>query len=61
MSRESMRGESQEKIIYKLTRDIVKNMAFLDAEDIKVLEFLSKKGDFNAYKAKLVKTGEHEQ
>jgi len=56
-----MRGESQEKIIYKLTRDIVKNMAFLDAEDIKVLEFLSKKGDFNAYKAKLVKTGEHEQ
>ena len=56
-----MRGESQDTIIYKLTRDIVKNMAFLDAEDIKVLEFLSKKGDFNAYKAKLVKTGEHEQ
>jgi NTP pyrophosphatase (non-canonical NTP hydrolase) len=46
-----MRGESQEKIIYKLTRDIVKNMAYLDSGDIEVLEFLSKKGDFETKRA----------
>ena len=54
MARESMRGYSQEKIIYKLTRDIVKNMAYLDSGDIEVLEFLSQKGDFENKKAIVV-------
>ena len=46
MSRESMRGVSQEKEVYALTRKIASNVAFMTKEDIKVLEYLATKGDY---------------
>ena len=46
MSRQSMRGESQEREVYALTRKIASNVAFMTKEDIKVLEHLAMKGDY---------------
>ena len=54
MSRESMRGESQEKEVYALTRKIASNVAFMTKEDIKVLEYLATKGDYSDKVIKLV-------
>lgn len=54
MSRQSMRGESQEKEVYALTRKIVSNVAFMTKEDIKVLEYLATKGDYPDKVIKLV-------
>ena len=46
MSRESMRGISQEREVYALTRKIASNVAFMTKEDIKILEHLAMKGDY---------------
>jgi hypothetical protein len=54
MSRESMRGISQEKEVYALTRKIASNVAFMTKEDIKVLEYLATKGDYSDKVIKLV-------
>ena len=46
MSRQSMRGESQEREVYALTRKIASNVAFITKEDIKILEHMASKGDY---------------
>ena len=54
MSKESMRGYSQEKRVYSLTHKIASNVAFMTPEDIKILEYLSTKGDFPDKEIKLI-------
>lgn len=49
-----MIGESLEAQIYKLSRQIIKNRPFLTFDDVKVLEFLATKGDFETKKAIIV-------
>jgi hypothetical protein len=46
MSKESMMGAFHQKEIKRLCFKIMSNSPFLDQNDIKVLEFLSTKGDF---------------
>ena len=54
MSRNSMRGESQEKLVSAVLGRVERNIAFLTQEDIKILEHMSIKGDFDDKKAILV-------
>lgn len=56
MAQKSMRGESQEKIVSAILGRVKQNMAFLTPQDIKVLEHMSTKGDFNDYEAYLGKS-----
>lgn len=46
MARNSFIGNHDEGYIYKLLNKIRSNRCFLNKQDIEVLEFLSKKGDF---------------
>lgn len=56
MARNSMRGDSHEKEVYYLVNRIKDNMSFLDKQDLKVLRYLSTKGDFPEQKAILIST-----
>ena len=55
MATTSMRGESLERKVGGLVGRVKQNMSFITPEDIKILEYLSTKGDFPEYEIKLVK------
>lgn len=61
MSHQSMRGPSQEKEIFRLTKRVMNNIAFLDKNDIQVLEYMANKGvenDWGAYLGHSYESGE---
>lgn len=51
----SMIGYHAERVIEELTQRVNNNAAFLNKQDIKVLEYLASKGDYPEKQATLVK------
>lgn len=48
MSRESMSSSYHRKEVTRLCERIISNRAFITNKDMKVLEFLANKGDYNS-------------
>lgn len=54
MAKDSNCGNYQKEQVIKLCNKIMTNRSFINQDDIKVLEFLSTKGDYENQKIKLV-------
>jgi hypothetical protein len=52
--RKNMSGDSQVNEVRSLAFKLIANTAFLEPEDIKVLEFLSTKGSYNNKRVVLI-------
>jgi len=57
MAHESLCGTSHEKEVIKWAQKLISNRGFITKDDLIILEWMAKKGDYPEAKFKLIKNG----